>query len=173
MNTETFYYSLLEIGISIFLGVTILYLSYRIIDKLVRERLKISSNNVSFALFVSSILFSVAYLISGIKSPILNSIKLLLDNPQYEGSIVLDGIKYSLLFLIIIIITIALVILTSILIFTYMTKKIDEFDEIRKNNIAVGIITATLVISISIIIKESIYLLLESFVPYPEIPKIF
>jgi len=173
MNTETFYYSLLEIGISIFLGVTILYLSYRIIDKLVRERLKISSNNVSFALFVSSILFSVAYLISGIKSPILNSIKLLLDNPQYEGSIVLDGIKYSLLFLIIIIITIALVILTSILIFTYMTNKIDEFDEIRKNNIAVGIITATLVISISIIIKESIYLLLESFVPYPEIPKIF
>ena len=173
MNTETFYYSLLEIGVSIFLGVTILYLSYRIIDKFVRERLKISSNNVSFALFVSSILFSVAYLISGIKSPILNSIKLLLDNPQYEGSIVLDGIKYSLLFLIIIIITIALVILTSILIFTYMTKKIDEFDEIRKNNIAVGIITATLVISISIIIKESIYLLLESFVPYPEIPKIF
>jgi uncharacterized membrane protein YjfL (UPF0719 family) len=173
MNTETFYYSLLEIGVSIFLGVTILYLSYRIIDKLVRERLKISSNNVSFALFVSSILFSVAYLISGIKSPILNSIKLLLDNPQYEGSIVLDGIKYSLLFFIIIIITIALVILISILMFTYMTNKINEFDEIRKNNIAVGIITATLVISISIIIKESIYLLLESFVPYPEIPKIF
>ena len=57
--------------------------------------------------------------------------------------------------------------------FTYMTNKINEFDEIRKNNIAVGIITATLVISISIIIKESIYLLLESFVPYPEIPKIF
>ena len=173
MNTETFYYSLLEIGVSIFLGVTILYLSYRIIDKIVRERFKISLDNLSYALFVSSILFSVSYLISGIKSPILNSIKLLIDNPQYEGSIVLDGIKYSLLFLFIIIITIAVTILISVWLFTVMTNKIDEFNEIRKNNIAVGIITAVLVISISILIKESVYLLLDSFVPYPEIPKIF
>jgi len=172
MNTETFFYSILEIGISIFLGVTILYLSYRIIDKVIRQRLKINSNNISYALFVSSILFSVSYLIAGIKSPILNSMRLLIDNPQYEGSIILDGLKYSLLFLFIIIITITITILISIWLFTLMTNKINEFDEIKKNNIAVGIITAVLVISISILIKESIYLLLDSFVPYPEIPNI-
>ena len=170
---ETIYYSLIEIGISIFIGVTILYMTYRIVDKLVKERHGISIRNKSFALFVSSILFSVAYLISDIKSPILNSVRLLIDNRQYEGSIVIDGIKYTLLFLIIIILTITLVIIISILLFTYMTNKINEFDEIKKDNIAVGIITATLVICISILIKESIYLLLDSFVPYPEIPNIF
>ena len=173
MNSQTLIFSLIEIGISILLGVLILYLSYKLIDKLIKDKFKIKNDNISYSIFVSSVLFSVAYLISGIKSPILNSIKLLLDNPDYSGIIVLDGLKYSILFISIIIITIVVVIFLSIFLFTIMTKDIDEFKEIKNNNIAIAIITATLVISISLLVKESVYLLLESFVPYPEIPRIF
>jgi uncharacterized membrane protein YjfL (UPF0719 family) len=54
-----------------------------------------------------------------------------------------------------------------------MTKSINEFEEISKNNIAVSILTATIIISISLLVKDSLYLLLESFVPYPDIPRIF
>ena len=54
-----------------------------------------------------------------------------------------------------------------------MTTDINEFEEIKKNNIAVAILTATIIISISLLVKESLYLLLESFVPYPDIPNIF
>jgi uncharacterized membrane protein YjfL (UPF0719 family) len=173
MNTEIFYYSIIEIVISLFFGVFLLYLTYKLIDKLVKRKLKISLDNISFSIFASSILFSVAYLISGIKSPILNSLKMLGDNPEYEGSLILDGFKYSGLFLSLMIISIGLVIFISIKLFTYMTANIDEFKEIQKNNIAVAILTATIVISISMLIKESLYLLLESFVPYPDIPNIF
>jgi hypothetical protein len=173
MNTEVFYYSIIEIVISLFFGVLLLYLTYKVIDKLVRRKLEISLDNISFSIFASSILFSVAYLISGIKSPILNSLKMLGDNPEYEGSLILDGFKYSGLFLSLMIISICLVIFISIKLFTYMTANIDEFKEIQKNNIAVAILTATIVISISMLIKESLYLLLESFVPYPDIPNIF
>ena len=173
MNTEIFYYSIIEIVISLFFGVLLLYLTYKVIDKLVRRKLEISLDNISFSIFASSILFSVAYLISGIKSPILNSLKMLGDNPEYEGSLILDGFKYSGLFLSLMIFSIALVIFISIKLFTYMTANIDEFKEIQKNNIAVAILTATIVISISMLIKESLYLLLESFVPYPDIPNIF
>ena len=173
MNTEVFYYSIIEIVISLFFGVLLLYLTYKVIDKLVRRKLEISLDNISFSIFASSILFSVAYLISGIKSPILNSLKMLGDNPEYEGSLILDGFKYSGLFLSLMIISIGLVIFISIKLFTYMTANIDEFKEIQKNNIAVAILTATIVISISLLIKESLYLLLESFVPYPDIPNIF
>tara|TARA_B100000780_G_C20844781_1_gene335705 strand:+ start:94 stop:615 length:522 start_codon:yes stop_codon:yes gene_type:complete len=173
MNTELFYYSLVEIGISIVIGVSLLYFTYRIINKLVKKKFEIESNNTSFSIFTSSILFSVAYLISGIKSPILNSLKMLSNNPEYEGSLILDGFKYSGLFLTIIVITIALVIFISIKLFTYMTKNINEFQEIKNNNIAVAILTATIIISISLLVKESLYLLLETFVPYPDIPNIF
>ena len=54
-----------------------------------------------------------------------------------------------------------------------MTKNINEFQEIKKNNLAVAILTATIIISISLLVKESLYLLLETFVPYPEVPNIF
>tara|TARA_B110000003_G_scaffold234459_1_gene238180 strand:- start:129 stop:650 length:522 start_codon:yes stop_codon:yes gene_type:complete len=173
MNTELFYYSLVEIGISIVIGVSLLYFTYRVINKLVMKKFDINSDNVSFSIFTSSILFSVAYLISGIKSPILNSLKMLSNNPEYEGSLILDGFKYSGLFLSLIIITITLVIFISIKLFTYMTKNINEFQEIKKNNLAVAILTATIIISISLLVKESLYLLLETFVPYPDVPKIF
>ena len=173
MNTELFYYSLVEIGISIVIGVTLLYFTYRIINKLVKKKFDIDSNNVSFSIFTSSILFTVAYLISGIKSPILNSLKMLSNNPEYEGSLIVDGFKYYGLFLTVIIITITLVIFISIQLFTYMTKNINEFQEIKKNNLAVAILTATIIISISLLVKESLYLLLETFVPYPEVPNIF
>ena len=173
MNTELFYYSLVEIGISIVIGVSLLYFTYRAINKLVMKKFDINSDNVSFSIFTSSILFSVAYLISGIKSPILNSLKMLSNNPEYEGSLILDGFKYSGLFLSLIIITITLVIFISIKLFTYMTKNINEFQEIKKNNLAVAILTATIIISISLLVKESLYLLLETFVPYPEVPNIF
>ena len=173
MNTELFYYSLVEIGISIIIGVSLLYFTYRVINKLVKKKFDISSDNISFSIFTSSILFTVAYLISGIKSPILNSLKMLSNNPEYEGSLIVDGFKYSGLFLSVIIITITLVIFISIKLFTYMTKNINEFQEIKKNNLAVAILTATIIISISLLVKESLYLLLETFVPYPDVPKIF
>ena len=51
-----------------------------------------------------------------------------------------------------------------------MTRNINEFQEIKKNNIAVSIITAVVIVSISLLTKDSLYLILESFVPYPEIP---
>tara|TARA_B110000444_G_C18707754_1_gene532196 strand:- start:67 stop:588 length:522 start_codon:yes stop_codon:yes gene_type:complete len=173
MNTELFYYSLVEIGISIVFGVSLLYFTYRVINKLVKKKFDISSDNISFSIFTSSILFSVAYLISGIKSPILNSLKMLSNNPEYDGSLIIDGFKYSGLFLTVIIITISLVIFISVKLFTYMTKNINEFQEIKKNNLAVAILTATIIISISLLVKESLYLLLETFVPYPEVPNIF
>jgi uncharacterized membrane protein YjfL (UPF0719 family) len=170
MNEKIFYYGLLELGISILIGVLVLYISYRLIDKLIRKKYEIEISNTAYAIFCSGVLFSVAYLISGIKAPILNSIRMVQDQVDYDGIILLDGLKYTGLFLIIILIVITLVNFLSIFLFTVMTKDVKEFEEIKKNNIAVGIITAVVIISISLLAKDSLYLILEAFVPYPEMP---
>ena len=173
MNTELFFYSIIEILISLVLGVFLIYITYRLLDKFIKRKYTISRTNLSFATFSSSVIFSVAYLISGIKAPILNSLRILSKDLEYEGSLILDGFKYSLLFLVIIIIAISLIIFLSIHLYTRMTKEINEFKEIEANNIAVGIILGIIVISISLLIKESVYLMLEAFVPYPEVPRIY
>jgi len=146
---------------------------YRLLDKFIKKKYNISITNISFSIFSSSVLFSVAYLISGIKAPILNSLRMLSNNVEYEGSLVLDGFKYTLLFLSIIIIAISVIIFLAIQLYTRMTKEINEFKEIEANNIAVAIVMGVIVISISLLIKESLYLMLETFVPYPEIPRIY
>jgi uncharacterized membrane protein YjfL (UPF0719 family) len=169
MNQSVFFYSLVELGVSIFLGVMLLYITFRILEKFVREKYKIELNNVAYSIFTSSVLFSVAFLVSGIKGPILNSLKLIQDQPGYDGVVVIDALKYTSLFLVVIVIAIALVNLISISLFTLMTKDVNEFEEIKNNNIAVSIITSVIIISISLLAKDSLYLLLESFVPYPEI----
>ena len=66
-----------------------------------------------------------------------------------------------------------MIIFLAIQLYTRMTKEINEFKEIEANNIAVAIVMGVIVISISLLIKESLYLMLETFVPYPEIPRIY
>lgn len=171
MNTKIFYYSLLEIGISVFVGVLVLYATFMLINKLLIKRYNIEYNNISYGIFCSSILFSVSYLLTGIKTPILNSVKMLQNQVDYDGLILLDGLRYAGLFLVILLLVILLVHFISFTLFSLMTRGIKELNEIEKNNIAVSLIIGVVIIAISIMVKDSLYLLLESFVPYPDIPK--
>jgi uncharacterized membrane protein YjfL (UPF0719 family) len=54
-----------------------------------------------------------------------------------------------------------------------MTRSVNEFKEIKEGNIAVSLIVGVIVISISIMVKDSLYFLLETFVPYPDVINIY
>ena len=170
---EIFTYALTELLFSVILGITLLYLTYKSLHKFFQKKYKIKDYNLSFSIVISSILLSVAYLISDIKSPILNSIKMVSSQADYQGSIIFDGFKYTFLFLSIVILAISIIIFISIWLFTLMTKNIDEFSEIKKNNISIGLLLGVIIFSISLMVKESLYFLIETFVPYPEVINIF
>jgi uncharacterized membrane protein YjfL (UPF0719 family) len=170
---EIFTYALTELFFSVILGITLLYLTYKSLHKFFQKKYKIKDYNLSFSIVISSILLSVAYLISDIKSPILNSIKMVSSQADYQGSIIFDGFKYTFLFLFIVIVAISIIIFISIWLFTLMTKNIDEFKEIKKNNISIGLLLGVIIFSISLMVKESLYFLIETFVPYPEVINIF
>ena len=170
---EIFTYALTELFFSVILGITLLYLTYKSLHKFFQKKYKIKDYNLSFSIVISSILLSVAYLISDIKSPILNSIKMVSSQADYQGSIIFDGFKYTFLFLFIVIVAISIIIFISIWLFTLMTKNIDEFIEIKKNNISIGLLLGVIIFSISLMVKESLYFLIETFVPYPEVINIF
>tara|TARA_B100000683_G_C12120834_1_gene403411 strand:+ start:18 stop:536 length:519 start_codon:yes stop_codon:yes gene_type:complete len=170
---EIFTYALTELFFSVILGITLLYLTYKSLHKFFEKKYKIKDYNLSFSIVISSILLSVAFLISDIKSPILNSIKMVSSQADYQGSIIFDGFKYTFLFLFIVIVAISIIIFISIWLFTLMTKNIDEFKEIKKNNISIGLLLGVIIFSISLMVKESLYFLIETFVPYPEVINIF
>ena len=47
-----------------------------------------------------------------------------------------------------------------------------ESEEIKNNNVAVAIISGVIIISISLIVNDSLYFLLDTFVPYPDNPRL-
>jgi len=172
MKNNISFFALTELFISIIIGVLLLYLTFAIINKFIRKKHNIKYDNISFSIFVSSIIFSVGYLVADIKAPILNSLRIIQEQPDYTGNIYIDGLKYSLMFLIIIIASIFLINAISFYLFSSMTKTLKEFDEIKKDNIAVAILSGVIIIAVSIMLKDSLYFLLDTFVPYPEIPRL-
>ena len=48
-----------------------------------------------------------------------------------------------------------------------LTKHVNEVGELRKNNLAVAILLATILISITIIARDSLVFLIELFLPQP------
>ena len=172
MENNLSFLALTELLISIFIGITLLYLTFTVIDKFIRKKHDIKYDNIAFSIFISSILFSVGYLFSGIKTPILNSVRIIEQQADYTGNIYIDGIKYGLLFFALIVVSIFLINVISFFLFFSMTKTIDEFEEIKNNNVAVAIISGVIIISISLIVNDSLYFLLDTFVPYPDNPRL-
>lgn len=173
MNETILLKGMSELILAILIGVTLLYFTYKIMDRFIRKKYKIGIDNTSYSIFSGSVLFSVGYMITGVKDPILNSLQLLESQAGYDGSPVLDAIKYSALFIGLIVILTALINLIAISLFMIMTAKVDELDEMKRKNVSVSIITAVIIISISLMVKDSVYLILEAFVPYPAMPLIF
>ena len=61
------------------------------------------------------------------------------------------------------------------LISTFLYSKltpIDEFEEIRKNNVGVSLIISSILITLTLLTKDGVILLIEAIIPYPELPPI-
>jgi uncharacterized membrane protein YjfL (UPF0719 family) len=82
---------------------------------------------------------------------------------------VLTVAKYSGIYLLIGFVMALLINSTVFFLFSILTKGVDEFREIQKNNLSVAIIVVATLISITLIAKESIALLVSSLIPYPEV----
>jgi uncharacterized membrane protein YjfL (UPF0719 family) len=60
----------------------------------------------------------------------------------------------------------------SLRLFNFLTRDVDEMEEIRKGNIAVALIAAAILVVISLFVRDSVVFLLESMIPYPEVPNL-
>jgi hypothetical protein len=59
--------------------------------------------------------------------------------------------------------------LLSTLLYAKITP-IDEFEEIRNNNIGVAIVVSVIIITLTMMCRSGVGLLIESIIPYPELP---
>lgn len=159
---------------SIFVGVIVLYLTYFFTLKVFeKKKYEVKNDNIAFSIFISAIIFSVGLIVSTAFEPAMNVIQLIQNTVESKKELFFEFAKYLFLFIFIGIIVSALVVVISVKLYNFLTKKIKELKEISDNNIAVALITGVIIIVIALFAKDSVAMMIESLIPYPELPAIY
>lgn len=167
MNTQLFTLALLEIILSIIISVSVIYVSYKILKKLFFKKEDLRGDNLAFTIFTSGVVLSIGIILSEILPSITNVIRL--TTTQSESTGLGEIAKYSGLYLFIGFLIAVVINFSVFMLFSLLTKGVDEFKAIKENNISVAILVVAVLISITLIAKDSIALLISSLIPYPEV----
>jgi uncharacterized membrane protein YjfL (UPF0719 family) len=93
------------------------------------------------------------------------------DN-NFTSQSIISSFGYITMFVLIGLFCTILVIGSGLLVLFQLTK-VNEGEEIRKNNIGISLITIAIILGLSIIVDEYVGALCETLIPYPAIPKFY
>ncbi len=169
MNYNIAILGLVEIISAVSMGIFILALTYKIVAFVGKKYYGILEFNVAYSIFMASIILSVGIMLNGVIQPLMSSFRLLIGSESNTFGLTL---KYFLTGGLYISIAYSFAILIG-LISTYLYSKItpiDEFAEIRNNNIGVALVIGSILITLTLMAKSGVVLLIEALVPYPQMP---
>lgn len=164
--------AVLELGLALFVGIGTLFLTKYIFTKIYKMKTgeDFPYKNTAFMIFLSGSIFGVAWLVYGITDPLDTTLVLLMSSDASTAQIVIEYSKFMGLFLLFGYILGFGINYLTFLLFSTLTKKVNEFDEIRNGNIGVALMVSVVIIVISLFCQAPFIYFLESLMPYPEIP---
>lgn len=159
-------------SLSLFVGIVFIFLTLSFlknVHKNLNGNAELNKNNIAFSLYLSSSIFSVAWVMKGAIEPAITAFELVLRNPNTEFMDYLLILGIMLVQLILPGILAFVFVSIGIWIFTKLTKNIEEMEEITKNNIALGILLSTIIIVLILFIQPGINMTMNGLIPFPEI----
>ena len=166
--------ALIELVISLAIGILTVYLTKSVLMRFYLKKTNEQNTyqNLSFMIFLSGTIFSISYIVFGIMEPLSSTIKLLSTNNTSLFILWLGIFKYLGMFLVLGYGFGATIVYTAYHLFSKLTRNLDEYDEISKNNVGVALLIAVLTIVIALFTKAPFIIFVESFIPYPDVPNI-
>jgi uncharacterized membrane protein YjfL (UPF0719 family) len=165
---------LVELGLSLILGVLVAYVSFRLFARMTRdldEVEELERNNVAVGMLLGSMLVGVAVIVRKSLYPSISCLKTAL----YQGldlTRCLQTVGLSLLYVLLSFLIAVGCIGLSTRLFLRLTHDLNEMAEIRKNNIAVAITLGSVIIVVSLFISQGVQNVLSSIIPYPAVESI-
>ena len=169
MNENIALLGLVEILSALTCGSVILFLTYKIAMMYGRRKLGLDHSNTSFNIIIAGLLFSVGYIVSGSIQPILDSFRIISATDVSKWELVWKFLAYGGMYILIASFCAFVVTLLSAVIYSNMTS-VSETKEIKENNIGVAVVLTSIIVTLSIMSSDGIALLIESFIPYPDLP---
>ncbi len=167
MNTNLFTLAIAEILIALTVSVSVLFLSFQILKKIFFKNISFAKDNLAFVIFSSGIIISIGFILSEIIPSISNIIRIAMN--ESDGIPFAQILKYSGLYLLIGFLIALVINAVTFLLFSVLTKSVNEFQEIKNNNTAVALLIAAILVAITMILKDSIALLMSSMMPFQEV----
>ena len=171
---DVFLFGLVYVIVSLVFGTFTLYLFLRVFSALTRDIddfEEIRKNNIAVALVSSAIILSVALFVGEAVGAAMEAFKNNIFG--YTGtSTVMFKIKTYIIMFTHLVLSVLIsfgVLWLSMTVFTFLTRTIDEFAEIKKNNQAVGIVLAAFIIAMALILKPGVGSLLKGLIPFPDV----
>jgi uncharacterized membrane protein YjfL (UPF0719 family) len=163
---------LVQILLSLFLGILFVYSASKVFQKLTRginETEELKNNNIAVAILNGAIILAIIIIVRNSIETAITIFSNTLRNPEAE---LMTYAKTALLMLghIVLAGMIALAaVYIALLIFMRLTKDLDEFKEIKENNIAVGIFLSAIIITIALLLEPGLRTLLDALIPFPPV----
>ena len=169
MNEKIALLGIVEIISALSCGIAILFVTYKAIKVYGRKSLGIDKPNLAYNIFIAATLFSVGFIVSDVIQPILDSFRILSNTHISKSQLILNFILYGGLYILVAYICSLIVVFLGVFIYKSMTT-VDEFKELKDNNIGVAIVLAMVIVTLALMTNDGIALLIESFIPYPDLP---
>jgi uncharacterized membrane protein YjfL (UPF0719 family) len=166
MNIKITLLGLIEILSALSIGIFILAITYKGTRYFGRKRYDIQPNNLAYSIFTAAVLFSVGYMISGVIQPLLSLFRLLAARESDSINLALSFVGHGAVYIALAFVAGIVICVSGVAIYTFLTP-LDEFRELKNNNIGVAIIVGTIMIVLSMLTRDGVSLLIESFIPYP------
>jgi uncharacterized membrane protein YjfL (UPF0719 family) len=172
MSLQQIIFGLLELLLSISTSFILIFGSYRlflIITPRFDEERQLKKNNQAVGIVLGSIFLGEALVVKQAIYPAMSVIQIFVLEGERSLGKFLAMIGLGAGYVILSGILALASILFSLWIFTKMTPKLDEYEEIKKNNMAVALFVAFFVLSICLLLSSGVAGLTRALIPFPDV----
>lgn len=167
MNSKLTLLAFIEILSALSMGIVILAATYQFLKYWGKKKYDIHHNNQAYGIFMAAVLFSVGLTMSSVIQPLLSLFRIFASRDMSNVELAWKFFVYGGIYIAMGFVFAVIVCVTGIFLYTFLTP-IDEFKELKDNNIAVAIVVGSIIITLSILTNNGVTLLIESFIPYPQ-----
>lgn len=172
MSGQQIIFGILEFLVSVFISFILIFGSYRlflIITPRFDEERQLRGKNTSVGIILGSILLGEAIVVKQAIYPVMAVIQIFVLGEEKSIVNFLKMLGYSVGYVILAGILALVCILFSFWLFNRLTPRIDHFDEIKNNNIAVALFMALFVLGVCLLISAGVSGLTRALIPFPEV----
>ncbi|MFC2168475.1 DUF350 domain-containing protein [Acidobacteriota bacterium] len=172
MSWQQIAFGLIEFFISITVSFILIFGSYRLFLALtpkIDEERQLREGNISVGLILGSTIIGEAIVVKQAIYPVMAVIQIFVLGQDRNVGNFLKMVGFSIGYVLLAGILALGCILFSFWLFSKMTPRINQYEEIKNNNIAVALFMAFFIVAICFLVSSGVSGLARALIPFPEV----